>query len=234
MIAKSSSEPTVDFQRHAKDPLVGYGDIDFEIALYLVRTGQLKAFIIPHSDMRNLREISLQLTPEQWLHISAIDQFSLKDDSSIFTDAPDIDVPEWLKGEASRLFSFTSKYKNTIEIITTFPHRGSRGFAPNFHTDANSIDVHCTLVGASLQWTTETLERDTKWITIDNEDTFRLNTSWETLISSHPDFDNTIIDTEIGDIIIFNHQFGHRSSANIPQQGRISVLITDIAPPIFK
>ena len=196
--------------RHPLDPDVRVGHVSIGYAIDIVKTRRAKAVIIPFKDQASLRRYAQSLTDNCW---DKLQEKTVVHHHHSKLHAPNINrIPAWIQSEIRDIFNGLNDIQHDrgkdIVLLADRPSAGHKGFAPFIHHH-KSIDLHRTLFGAALEWT-------------------RINVALsgmnESQIMRYPYLEETIIRADIGDTIIFGPDFWHRSSAGIPQEGRISLM----------
>ena len=206
----SSALPMSTLTRHPLDPDVRVGQTSIGCAIDLVKARRAKAVIIPLRDKERLKRQSHSLTNSVW---NKVQEKTVIRHCHSKLHAPNIDrIPSWIQSEIRDIFNglngVAHERGKDIVLLADKPSAGHKGFAPFIHHH-ESIDLHLTLFGAALEWT-------------------RINVALsgmnESQIMRYPYIEETMIRADIGDIIIFGPDFWHRSSAGIPEEGRISLM----------
>ncbi|HCK31948.1 MAG TPA: hypothetical protein DHW10_00250 [Rhodospirillaceae bacterium] len=206
----SSALPMSTLARHPLDPDVRVGHVSVDYAIDIVKARRAKAVIIPYKDKARLRKYVQSLTDNVW---DGLQEKTVVHHRHSKLHAPNIDrIPAWIQNEIRDIFNDLNDIQHArgkdIVLLADRPSAGHKGFAPFMHRH-KSIDLHQTIYGATLEWT-------------------RINVTLsgmsESQIIRYPYLEETIIRADVGDTIIFGPDFWHRSSARIPQEGRISLM----------
>lgn len=206
----SSALSMYTLTRHPQDPDVRVGHVSIGHAFDIIKARRAKAVIIPFQDKERLKRHAQNLTENVW---DVLQEKTVVHHRHSKLHAPNIDrIPAWIQSEIRDIFNGLNDIQHErgkdIVLLADRPSAGHKGFAPFIHHH-KSIDLHLTLFGAALEWT-------------------RINVALsgmsESQIVQYSYLEETMIRADIGDLIIFGPDFWHRSSAGIPEDGRISLM----------